>query len=43
MQTVIVLSVVVLAAIYVARRVWNAVRAARKPAGGCGSDCGCGH
>ncbi|MBL0169278.1 MAG: FeoB-associated Cys-rich membrane protein [Gemmatimonadaceae bacterium] len=43
MQTLIVLAVVALAALAVARRIWKAVQAARKPAGGCGSDCGCDH
>jgi hypothetical protein len=28
---------------YVGRMAWRATAAARKPKGGCGSDCGCGH
>ena len=43
MQAVIVVAVVAFAALYVARLVWKAVQSVRKPAGGCGSDCGCGH
>jgi hypothetical protein len=42
-DTLVVMAVVLLAAGFIARRVWLAVRAARKPAGGCGPDCGCGH
>lgn len=39
-QTAIVLLVVALAALFVARRAWAAVRPRR--ADGCASDCGCG-
>ena len=39
-QTVIVALVVLVAAAYVGRRVWAAVRP--KAAAGCGDGCGCG-
>jgi hypothetical protein len=39
-QTVVVLLLVLLAAAYVARRAWAAVRPARDA--GCASGCGCG-
>lgn len=42
-QTLGVLVVLTIAAGYLARRVWIAVRAARAPKGGCGHDCGCAH
>ena len=41
MQTLIVLTIISLAAIYAGRRAWLAMKAARQPKGGCGSDCGC--
>lgn len=46
MQTLIVGLIVLAALAYVGRRAWRTVSAARGPkdgAGGCGSDCGCGH
>ncbi len=43
MQTLIVLTVVALAALFVLRRAWRAIQAARKPSSGCGSDGGCDH
>ena len=39
MDTVIVLSIVSLAAIYAGRRAWLSMRAAKKPKSGC-DDCG---
>ena len=41
MDTLIVLTIVSLAGIYAGRRAWLAMRAAKKPKAGCGSDCGC--
>lgn len=48
MQTLVVGLIVLAALAYVGRRAWRTVAAARTPkggagAGGCGSDCGCGH
>jgi hypothetical protein len=47
MQTLVVGMIVLFALAYVGRRAWRTVSAARGPkggdAGGCGSDCGCGH
>ena len=42
-QTLIVFAVVSLAAAFVARRAWRMMQAAKRPADGCGSDCGCGN
>jgi LPS O-antigen subunit length determinant protein (WzzB/FepE family) len=43
-DTVLVVLIVAVAVAYVARKVWVATKAARKPKDtGCGSDCGCGH
>ena len=42
-QTIVTALIVAGAIIFVGRRVWHAVLAARAPKSGCGSDCGCGH
>ena len=41
-QTVTVLVVVSLAAMFIARRAWRTMKAAKKSASGCGAECGCG-
>jgi hypothetical protein len=43
MSTVIVVLIVSGAVWYAGSQLWKAFAAARKPKGGCGSDCGCGH
>ncbi len=42
-QTLIVALIVASALLFVARKAWRSMAAARKPKSGCGSDCGCGH
>jgi hypothetical protein len=42
MQSLIVLALVAAAALYLGRKMWRTARAARQPADGCGSSCGCG-
>ena len=41
-QTLTVLVVVSLAAMFIARRAWRTMRAAKKSGHGCGAECGCG-
>jgi len=41
-DTVVVVAIVALSVAYTARRVYRAYIAARQPASGCASDCGCG-
>lgn len=42
MQTLIIALIIVAAATYIGRRVWQTVAAARAPKGaGCASGCGC--
>ena len=41
METVVVVLIVSAAGVFIARRVWSAVKAARAEKAGCGS-CGCG-
>lgn len=48
LQTLLVGLIVLAAAFFIGRRAWRTVAASRAPkggggAGGCGSDCGCGH
>jgi hypothetical protein len=48
LQTLVVGLIVLAAAFFIGRRAWRTVAASRAPkggggAGGCGSDCGCGH
>ena len=38
-QLLVVVVIVASALFFVARRVWRAITAARKPKSGCGSDC----
>jgi hypothetical protein len=40
-EPLIIGAIVLGAAIYIGRRAWAAIAAARAPKGGCGSDCGC--
>ena len=40
-QLIAVVVIVASALFFVARRVWRAITAARKPKSGCGSDCDC--
>ena len=42
-DAMVVTAIVLLAVAFILRRGWRAIRAARKPASGCGSDCGCDH
>jgi len=43
LQTLLVFAIVAAAALYVGRRVWRTVAAARRSkADGCGTGCGCG-
>ena len=41
-QLIIVGLIVASALLFIARRAWRSVAAARKPKSGCGTDCGCG-
>ena len=41
LEALIIGAVVLGAAIYIGRRAWAAIAAARAPKGGCGSGCGC--
>lgn len=41
MDTLLVVVLVGGAVAYAARRVWLSLRASKKSASGCGSDCGC--
>lgn len=41
METILVMTIVSVAALYAGRRAWKSMRAARKAKAGCGSDCGC--
>jgi hypothetical protein len=41
-QLIVVVLIVASALLFVARRAWRSIAAARKPKSGCGSDCGCG-
>jgi hypothetical protein len=43
MQLLIVGTIVLIAAAFIARRAWLSVVASRQAKAGCGSDCGCGH
>ena len=43
LQTVLVMVLFISALVYLGRRAWRAIAAARrKSSGGCGPDCGCG-
>jgi hypothetical protein len=42
-QTLLALSIVIGAGLYLARVAWRQVAAARRARSGCGTDCGCGH
>jgi hypothetical protein len=41
MQTLILVAVVALAALYLGRRAWKAARGVVAPDDGCGAGCGC--
>ncbi len=40
-QLIVVVLIVASALLFVARRAWRSIAAARKPKSGCGTDCGC--
>ena len=40
-QLIVVVLIVASALLFVARRAWRSIAAARTPKSGCGSDCGC--
>jgi len=41
LEQLIIAAIVLGAALFIGRRAWSAIAAARAPKGGCGSDCGC--
>jgi hypothetical protein len=41
LEPLIIGAIVLAATLYIGRRAWAAIAAARAPKGGCGSDCGC--
>ena len=41
LEPLIIGAIVLAATVYIGRRAWAAIAAARAPKGGCGSDCGC--
>ncbi len=41
LEPLIIGAIVLTAIIYIGRRAWAAIAAARAPKGGCGSGCGC--